>query len=175
MAMVVATMFAHNQHRSMLTTQMSLIRQDVSVRATGVAVDAMEEIGVMAYDDATKNGPIDDPTLLTSLEIVTDENRLSLIETVVGIIGGEQDESGGADDVDDFNLRTLTRTRTHGGSNLSFDVMPSVHYVDSDGVTPVSYQTKMKRVTVDVVSKNFSFPDTVRLTHVISCGSRCAW
>lgn len=175
MAMVVATMFAHNQHRSILTTQMSLIRQDVSVRATGVAVDAMEEISVMAFDDATKNGPIADATLLTALPIVTDENRSYLLENSTEIIGGEQDESGGADDVDDFNLRTLSRTRSHGGSLLSFDVMPSVHYVDSDGVTPVNYQTKVKRVTVDVVSKDFSFSDKVRLTHVISCGSRCAW
>lgn len=175
MAMVVATMFAHNQHRSMLTTQMSLIRQDVSVRATGVAVDAMEEISVMAFDDATKNGPITDATLLTALPIITDDNRLYLLETAYEIVGGEQDESGGADDVDDFNLRTLTRTRSHSGSLLSFDVMPSVHYVDSDGATPVSYPTKMKRVTVDVVSTDFEFSDTIRLTHVVSCGSRCAW
>jgi hypothetical protein len=163
LAMVVTTLFAFNQHKSVLNTRMGMIRQDVSMRATGVAVDVMEEIGAMAFDDATKTGAISELSLLTYLPLTIDS------------VDTEQLESGGADDIDDFNGLTLARTRTHGEQTVNFVARPRINYVSTDGTSIVAYATKFKRVSISVVAADFVFPDTVRVSQVFACGSRCDW
>lgn len=163
LAMVVTSLFAFNQHKSVLNSRMGMIRQDVSMRATGVAVDVMEEIGAMAFDDATKTGPIADLSMLTYLPLTIDS------------VDVEQLESGGADDIDDFNGLTLGRIRTHGSQTMNFTARPRVNYVTGDGTTVVGYATKFKRVSISVVATDFVFPDTVRVSQVFACGTRCDW
>lgn len=163
LAMVITTLFAFNQHKSVLTSRMNMIRQDVSMRATGVAVDVMEEIGAMAFDDATKTGKASDANLLSDLPLALDSSDV------------EQDESGGVDDIDDFNGLTILRTRTHGAQTMNFEARPRINYVSSDGTTIVEVPTKFKRVSITVVASDFVFPDTVKLSQVFSCGTRCDW
>lgn len=162
--MVLTTMFAVNQHRSVLSTQLGMVRQDLSLRSTGVAADVLDEIGAMSFDEATKTEAVSDPDLLTSLPL-----QLGL---------GYEDifqETGGADDLDDFNGLTLERVRTHGDVTLSFKLKPTVNYVTSDGSTTVDYVTKYKKVTIEVIPQDYTFADTIRVSQVYACGSRCDW
>lgn len=174
--MVVTTMFAHNQHRAVLRTQVDVIRQDVAMRATGVAVDILEEVGSMSFDEATKGGTVTDPSLLTSLPLVDVSLATDPLDPAFELLLGEDEgEAGGADDLDDFNARHLDRNRRAGEHQLNFTAMPVVNYIGSDGVTPVDYVTKMKRVRIEVASSDFAFADTIQISQVFTCGSRCAW
>lgn len=164
LSMVLTTMFAVNQHRSVLTTQLGIVRQDLSLRTTSVATDIMDEISAMAFDEATKTDAVSDPNQLTVLPIT------GLDEYV-----GDFQESGGADDLDDFNGLEIQRQRTQGAHTLNFVVRPTVNYVTGGGDTVVDYVTKMKKVTLEVSSTDYSFADTIRVAQVFSCGSRCNW
>ena len=65
LSMMIASLFAYNQHRNALTMRMEMISQDMELRSSNVAVDLMEEIGSMAFDDATKAGSISSASELT--------------------------------------------------------------------------------------------------------------
>ena len=165
--MVLTTMFAVNQHRSVINTQLGIVRQDISLRSTGVGQDLLDEIGSMAFDEATKDDAATDPNQLTSLPM-SDQGEL-------GDELGMFQETGGADDLDDFSGLSLERTRTHGETTLGFMARPKVNYVLADGTTMVDYVTKFKKVTLDIVSTDYAFGDTVRVSQVFACGSRCSW
>lgn len=161
---MVASLFAYNQHRNALSMRLEMINQDMELRSTNVAVDLMEEIGSMAYDDATKSGPI------TSVSDLT--YRTSSYQD------GENEapsEAGGTDDIDDYDGTTLERTRSRDGYTLRFDATASVDYVTDDGYSTYGVPSKLKKVTLAVVSKDISFADTVRISQIFSCGARCDW
>jgi hypothetical protein len=163
LSMVVTTLFAFNQHRNVLSTRLNMVREDMAIRSTGVAVDVLEEIGSMSFDEATRDKIVSSSSELTSL---------------YGTIEGETNsiESGGTNDIDDFNGATLDRYRELKGQNIGFRAEASVSYVDpSDNSTAVTYPTKLKKVTIKVYSTNIARPDTIYLSQLYACGSRCSW
>lgn len=159
LSMMVASLFAYNQHRSALSMRLEMINQDMELRSTNVAVDLMEEIGSMAFDDATKDGPI---TTVSDLTFRTN---------------GEQSDSeaGGADDIDDYDGATIERTREREGYTLRFTADAEVDYVTDSGYSTAGTPSKLKKVTLSVVSQDISFADTVRISQIFSCGARCDW
>lgn len=159
--MMVASLFAYNQHRSALTMRLEMINQDMELRATNVAVDLMEEIGSMAFDDATKDGPITSASDLTFRDYQDD--------------GEGTTEAGGTDDIDDYDGVALERTRTRDGYSLRFSAEADVEYVTDAGYSTGGSPSKLKKVTLFVVSEDIAFADTVRFSQIFSCGARCDW
>ena len=92
----------------------------------------------------------------------------------MGRMGGTS-EAGGTDDIDDYAGTTLNRTRVRDGHTLTFSAQTSVEYVNGTGSSTGGTPSKLKRVTVSVVSTDIAFADTVRLSQIYSCGARCAW
>lgn len=158
LAMVVTSLFAFGQHRSVLTSRLNMINQEVALRSTSVAVNMLEEIGSLAFDEATKDSEIFSSADLT--ELTSEPAEL---------------ESAQADDIDDFNNieRTVTLTRRLG--DLNFIGRSTVRYVNSDGTPSPMVQTKYKELTVVVKSADIATPDSVYISKIISCGSRCNW
>ncbi len=170
LSMVVTTLFAFNQHRNVLNTRLNMVREDMAIRSTGVAVDVLEEIGSMSFDEATRDKVISSSTELTSFE----RKSFYLMEQE----GSSQtsQESGGSNDIDDFNGAMMERTRTLNEKSLGFRAQSIVSYVDPvDKTTEVDYPTKLKKVTIKVFSMNLARPDTIYLSQLYSCGSRCDW
>jgi hypothetical protein len=168
LSMVVTTLFAFNQHRNVLSTRLNMVREDMAIRSTGVAVDVLEEIGSMAFDEATRDNVVASSSELTSLHLAGEFGDTQTVNPSL--------ESGGINDIDDFNGSSLDRYRELNGQNLGFRAQAAVSYVDpSDNTTEVSYPTKLKKVTIKVYSTTIAHPDTIYLSQLYACGSRCSW
>jgi len=166
LSMVVTTLFAFNQHRNVLSTRLNMVREDMAIRSTGVAVDLLEEIGSMAFDEATRDDIVASSSELTSLEPIGDLQNVT----------NPSLEAGGTNDIDDFNGAVLTRYRELKGKDIGFQAESVVTYVDPlDNTTEVTYPTKLKKVTIKVYSTSIARPDTIYLSQLYACGSRCSW
>ncbi len=171
LSMVVTTLFAFNQHRNVLSTRLNMVREDMAIRSTGVAVDILEEIGSMAFDESTRDKVVASASELTYVPRI-DLNSLNLMEET----NESSVESGGTNDIDDFNGAVIERNRTLNEKNIGFRAQAVVRYVDPiDKSTEVSYPTKLKKVTIKVFSTHIARPDTIYLSQLYSCGSRCGW
>ncbi|MBT8399399.1 MAG: hypothetical protein KJO98_02890 [Rhodothermia bacterium] len=171
LSMVVTTLFAFNQHRNVLNTRLNMVKEDMAIRSTGVAVDVLEEIGSMSFDEATRDKVVSSSSELTSVYRTTFEHMSEYGES-----NQENMESGGTNDIDDFHGAIMERSRTLNGNNLGFRAEAIVSYVDPiDSSTEVDYPTKLKKVTIKVYSQNIARPDTIYLSQMFSCGSRCNW
>ncbi len=163
LSMILTSMYAYTQHQNVIATRLNIVENELSLQSTSVAVDLMEEIGSMAFDEATLSEEIFSPGDLTPIG---------------GYYQGSDStgvEAGGTDDIDDFNGINVSRTRDRSGHTLSFTAAPVVAYVESDGVTPSTIPTKYKKVTVAVANTDFVMADTVYLSQVFSCGKKCNW
>jgi hypothetical protein len=162
LALVVATMFALTEFRSLHGVQAAMIRNELSLAATGVAVDVLEEIGSMAFDENTfDQGKVTSPLGLTDLLA----------------FGPGFDQP--SNDVDDWHNTSIVRNRLVGSDTLRFAVNTVVRYADeSDPTKPVaspSTRTRFKITTVRVHSMLLASPDTVVLSRTYACGARCSW
>lgn len=156
MAMMLMTLFAFNQHRNVLTMREDVFMQDVDLRATGVAIDQLEALSAFAYDAATVDDTLTTASALTSVEMLGDD--------------------GTTDDLDDFDGTTATATRETPFDTLSFSVTTRVSYVEEeDPDTEATSPTKFKKATVEVYALDVAFADTVTLSQLYNCGSRCDW
>ncbi len=160
-AMMVATLFAFQQQRNVMQTRMQMIHSEIATAATGVAVDRLEEIGVMAFDEATKSGDkIYSSSSLTSMPTFTDD-------------------APPIDDVDDFDGSLVERFRVYAADTLWYGVETTVRYASEaqpdDVVSDPNQRTKFKKATVKVYSLNYARVDTISLSQSFSCGSKCDW
>ncbi|MEX0822342.1 MAG: hypothetical protein WD021_09375 [Rhodothermales bacterium] len=160
-AMMMATLFALNQQRGVMQTQMSMIRNEIETAGTGVAVDRLEEVRAMAFDEATKGGDkIFASSELTSKPTFTDD-------------------APPIDDIDDFDASYVERFRVWQSDTLWYGVETSVGYADEAApdmlIADPNQRTKFKKATVTVYSLSVEFVDTIRISQSFSCGSKCAW
>jgi len=160
LAIMVATMFTFSQQHIMLKTRMQMIDSEISLQATSVAVDRLEEIGAMAYDETTKGGSeISSSSDLTLKADFTDDAPI--------------------DDIDDFDGASITHFRLFGADTLWFNVESEIFYASesdlSQEIFNPSIRTKFKNAMVSVYSLDVSNPDTVRLSQSYGCGSNCNW
>lgn len=158
LAMVVTSLFAFGQHRSILESRLKMIHQEVALRSTSVAVNVIEEIGSLAFDEATKD------------EAIMSSNDLTILTD-----GPAELETAQADDIDDFNNRERTVTLVRKIGSLNFVARSTVQYVNSDGTASPTVATKYKELTVSVKSADLASSDSVYISKIISCGSRCNW
>lgn len=160
-AMMIATLFALNQQRGIMQTRMSVLRNEVQTAATGVAVDRLEEVRAMAFDEATKGeGKIFTSAGLTSKPTFTDD-------------------APPIDDMDDFDGSYVERFRVWQQDTLWYGVETDVRYAEETAPeTPIAdpnQRTKFKKATVRVYSLNVERIDTITISQSFSCGSKCAW
>ena len=157
LALMLATMFAVQQQRHTAYTQLSMIRGEISTQSTGVAVDRLEEIGSMAFDEATVGGnSVASAALLTS--------------------GAPFSADSPGNDIDDFNGVAVDTFRIAGMDTLRFRVQSRVRYANPNDVgQEVGGPTKVKKATVRVYSLDIVAPDTITLSQSYSCGRRCNW
>ena len=160
-AVMLATFFAFQQQRSVLETRLEMVRNEVETAATGVAVDRLEEIGVMAFDEATKSGDkIFSSNSLTSRGVFTVD-------------------APPVDDLDDFDGSYVERFRVYSGDTLWYGVETGIQYADEaqpdQAIADPFVKTKFKKATVRVYSLNTTKVDTISISQSYSCGSKCEW
>lgn len=160
-AMMMATLFALNQQRGIIQTRMSMMRNEVATAATGVAVDRLEEVRAMSFDEATKGeDKIFSPAALTSKPTFTDD-------------------APPIDDIDDFDGSYVERFRVWKSDTLWYGVATAVAYAQESApdvpLADPSQRSKFKKATVTVNSLNVDKMDAITLSQSFSCGSKCAW
>lgn len=160
-AMMMATLFALNQHRGVMQTRISMMRNEVMTSASGVAVDRLEEVRSMAFDEATKGeAKIFSSTDLTSKPTFTDD-------------------APPIDDIDDFDGSSVQRFRVWASDTLWYGVETTVAYAEENApdipLSDPNVRSKFKKATVKVYSLNVNHVDTVSISQTFSCGSKCAW
>lgn len=157
LALMLATLFAVQQQRQTAEIRFGMIRSEISTQTTGVAVDRLEEIGSMAFDES----------------VVGDETLASLASLTAG---PPYAADAPGNDLDDFHAVTVDTFRVAGTQKLNFRMTSTVRYAsESDFQQEVGGPTKVKKVTVKVYSLDIPNPDTVRLSQSYVCGSRCNW
>lgn len=173
-AMMVVSLFAMQQQRNALRAQLDMIDNEISMMASGVAVERLEEIGAQAFDQNTRGG-----------ETADSPNDL----TPPSEFGAGFDQTG--DDLDDFHGSLTTFGRPIGEDSLWFDVVATVDYVqENNHDQPSGNATKFKRVTVTVVVDEDAPENagilamydaeglaerSVVLSQLYSCKSACQW
>src|SRR5690625_2970349 len=111
-----------------------MIQNEVSSMATSVAVDRLEEIRGMAFDEHTRNGPVNSPSQLTPYPFTADTQ---------------------GDDIDDFHLVKLDTFRLVGPDTLRFRVETVVTYVAEANIDRSTHQrTKCKRAEATAYRTN---------------------
>ena len=157
--MAIATLFAFQQHRGVLTARLNMIKADMEVRTTAVVVDKVEEITSRAFDDATVYGP------------TADRTRLTPLQTGVASL-----EGSALNDMDDYNALPQIETRAVNGIEIQFGTRAEVYYVSElDGDTRSSVPTRLKKVIVKAYPIGMVSADTAYVSQVVSCGKNCAW
>lgn len=157
MAMMLTTLFALQQHRHVVQTQLNMVRTEVSTQATGVATDRLEEVGSRAFDEQTKGGTA-----------VTAAASLTALANFTG--------DAPNDDIDDFHGASVTRLRMGDADTLRYQVQTVVGYANAANLDQVSLiPTKFKKVTVRVWSLDLALSDTITLSQTYACGSLCNW
>lgn len=169
-AMMIVSLFATQQQRHALKTQLAMIDNEIETIASGVAVERLEAVGSLAFDQNTTGG-----------QVVTDDSQL----TPPSGFGSGDGKDQPNDDMDDFHDSTQPLFRVISGDTLSFATSVTVDYVEeSDLEQPVAYRTKFKLVTV-TVSPVFEdgrfyampglFEKEITLSQTYSCKSACQW
>lgn len=161
LAIMMAALFSLNQQRGIMQTRMNMMRNEVASAATGVAVDRLEEVRSMAFDEATKGeDKVISSTALTSKATFTDD-------------------APPIDDVDDFDGSYVKRYRVWMGDTLWYGVETDVVYAletqPDTPVTDINTRTKFKKTSVKVYSLDIAKVDTITLSQSFSCGSKCNW
>ena len=157
LAMALATLVSVHQMRSTARTRMNMIRHEVSSQATAVAVDRLDEIASMDFDENTIGG--------------------KLIANAAGLtVGPPFANDSHGNDIDDFHGVVLDTFRVAGTNKLHFRVRSKVGYADENNPNVVvAGPGKLKRATVEVYSLIIPNPDTIRLSQTFACGSNCTW
>lgn len=160
-AIMMAALFSLNQQRGIMQTRMNMMRNEVMTSGTGIAVDRLEEVRSMAFDETTKaEEKISSSAGLTSKPTFTDD-------------------APPIDDVDDFDGSYVERFRVWKSDTLWYGVETAVVYAsEAQPDTPVAdvyTKTKFKKATVKVYSLDIPNVDTITISQSFSCGSKCDW
>lgn len=157
LALMLASLFAVQQQRQTAEMRLAMIRSEVSTQSTGVAVDRLEEIGSMSFDEATIGN-----------------ETLSAVDSLTAGPPFGSDAPG--NDIDDFDGVTVDTFRVAGTQQLNFRMTSRVRYAsEASFETEVASRTKVKKVTVKVFNLDIPNPDTVTISQSYVCGSRCNW
>jgi hypothetical protein len=160
MALMTAMLFIFNQQRHAMHAEMTMLRNEVMAQATTVAVDRLEEIGALAFDERTK-GEVS----------LASTNDLTNAATFTA-------DAPPIDDIDDFDGASVLQFRVAWHDTLWFRVETDVAYAQeaNPGQAVVgTTRTKFKKATVRVVSLSLALSDTIQLAQSFACGSKCNW
>jgi hypothetical protein len=160
LALLVATLYSLGEYRGIHKIQVGMMRNEIALMGTGVAVDVLEEMGSMAYDEATVAGRI-----YSSSDLTPASN-----------FGPGFDLPN--NDIDDWHGADIVRDRTTEHGTLSFRVVVDVVYAMEDAPedpAPDGVRTRFKKANVKVYSLDIERPDTIRIARSYACGSRCDW
>lgn len=161
LALLLAMLLSVQQQRRTAEQQLTVIRNEVGVMATGIAVDRLEEVSALAFDENTRAGA----KVSTPLGL-----------TLPAYFGAGVDTP--SDDVDDTHAVVVDTLRVVDADTLWFRIQTRVAYADpADPDAEVAGPTKFKRVSVKVYNTNLTpaFVDTIRLSQSVACGSACEW
>lgn len=159
-ALACATYYTTTRQRTIVEDQIRLVENEVELIGASVAVDRLEEISGMNFDQNTVGD-----VRLTAASALTPVNGL-------GKIGEPADNN----DIDDFHAAADTLVRIAGGSTLRFRVYTTVAYgLEASPETASTTPTKVKTVTATVQSLDVKVPGTVMLRRSFTCGAECSW
>jgi hypothetical protein len=166
-AMMVMSLFAMQQQRHALRSQMDMIDQEINTIASSVATERLEEIGSKAFDEATAK------------EIITSKDELSPKSEF-----GKNKDANTTNDMDDHDGTEVTIVRTIGGSDLAFTTTATVDYTEDGNLDlPSANRSKYKIVTVTVTvnegldeslySTEGLARKTITMSQTYACNSSC--
>jgi hypothetical protein len=157
LAMLVVMMLTVSQYQNAVHVRKNIVRNEVSMQTTGVAVDWLERIGSEAFDEAVADG-----------SVITSPNQL----TEGPPFAADFQEN----DIDDFHGVSKDTMRVVNGREIWFHLQSSIAYADpEDPEKVVAWRTKAKKATVRAWSTSIANPDTVVLSQTFTCGTRCDW
>lgn len=166
-AVILFSLFAVSQQQRLVYTEQAMIRNTIGTITNGVAQATIDEIAASPFDVATKTDPVDDADDLTP-------------KANFGL-------DGKPDDVDDWSKIDLNPPQAIASATrdlvvedttytLTFTRIVEVNYVSKnvsgeweESANPTAY----KRIELTVYSDQIDVADTVRIKHVVACGSRC--
>ena len=156
MAMMVATLFAINQHRNVLHMRANQMENEISMATTAVAMDRLETIGSHPFDENVGDSTLTSPSQLTPESDFTSDAPSS--------------------DIDDFDDAEKELFFMLDADTLKFKSISTVSYADEDDPElEVDTPTKAKKATIRVYSLAIPNPDTIKLSRTYGCGSACGW
>ncbi len=136
LAMIIAMLFAFNQQATILREYDSMVKGELEIMASGVALEVLEEVAGHPFDAHTA-----DPDF-----ILTKDFNLSRLAAPGFDYDYTYDE---ARYIEHFNGTEKSFDFRAGDNTFTFDVDVDVHYVDAGGAT-ASTRTTMKEVVVTV-------------------------
>jgi hypothetical protein len=158
LALMLVTLFAFQQQRNIGQARVGMMRNEIAVQAMSVAVDRLEQVGVVSFDEATLGD-----AKITAAGSLTPGPPFA------------QDTQG--NDIDDFHGGDTTVTRYIHGKPMPFRVETTVAYAaENDPEHEVSFRTRFKKATARAYALNVGIAiDTATVSQTFACGSLCDW
>ena len=175
-AIGILTFLSLQQGRHAMRTQTEKVDIEVTTMATQVGIDRLNEMRLLAFDEATKaNRILSSSELSTLLPLPSDpEHLFDSLQVRRDAHGTGPDVAD--DDLDDFDAVTNTVSRTTRLDTLHFSVDSVVGYVqDISAGTASTSPTTLKQVSIRVTALGVQPAVSVTLSQLYSCGTRCAW
>ena len=175
-AIGILTFLSLQQGRHAMRTQTEKVDIEVTTMATQVGIDRLNEMRLLAFDEATKaNRILSSSELSTLLPLPSDpEHLFDSLQVRRDAHGTGPDVAD--DDLDDFDAVTNTVSRTTRLDTLHFSVDSVVGYVqDISAGTASTSPTRLKQVSIRVTALGIQPAVSVTLSQLYSCGSRCDW
>lgn len=161
LALLLAMLLTVQHQRRAAREHLMALRAEVGVMATGIAVDRLDEVSMLAFDENTRL----EATVASAAGLTAPAGFGAGLDTP-------------SDDVDDMHAVMVDTARVMGADTLWFRIHTAVTYADpADPDAATTTRTKFKRVSVRVYNTNLApaFVDTVRLAQSVACGSACTW
>ncbi len=175
-AIVIVTFLSLQQTRHATHTQIDKIDIDVTTMATQIAVDRLDEMRLLAFDEATKGDRIWLASQMTTLLPFSSdpEHLFESFPERRAAHGTGPDVAH--DDLDDFDAATHTVVKSTQEGTLQFSVDTVVGYVQNDSIgANSSVPTNIKKAFVRVTAVGVQPVASVTISQIFSCGSPCAW
>ena len=175
-AIGILTFLSLQQGRHAMRTQTEKVDIEVTTMATQVGIDRLNEMRLLAFDEATKaNRILSSSELSTLLPLPSDPEHL-FDSLQVRRDAHDTGPDVADDDLDDFDAVTNTVSRTTRLDTLHFSVDSVVGYVqDISAGTASPSPTRLKQVSIRVTALGVQPAVSVTLSQLYSCGSRCDW
>lgn len=164
------------QKRHAILSQTEKIHIEITTMATQVGIDRLNEMRLLAFDEATKGDRNAELWELSNLLPLSSDPEFLFDSFPERLEAHSSRPDVADDDLDDYDAITYTISEMTLQDSVRFSIDSVVGYVqDTTSGTASAVPTRFKKVAIRVTALGIQPTASVTLSQLYSCGTRCVW